>query len=158
MNINDKQDLADIIDFLKAANATGIDLPVPSSRKNSTGDTSQYADCWWDELIHWSEHHPEEWLGWADGGDEESSELIAYYVTIDAKDATLIVLSYPEGGFENCCLVPGHLTEREDIVKAWFGDKNIEDYRKGWDSGNPHAILVYCDIPNDWFGEVGKGD
>jgi hypothetical protein len=150
MNINDKQDLTDTMAFLRAENSSDINLTTASVRKNSTGDTLVYADTWWDELVQWGKDNPDQWIGDAKGEVPNASELIGYHVTIDGIKATLVILSYSQGGFEGCILVDGHITTMDDLIDAWFDETNIEDYKEGWECGNSHAILDYVDIPQDW--------
>ena len=116
MNINNPQHLSNVLNFIDGVNASGIQLPEPDGTLNSTGEKGPYPDCWWDELVQWGKDHPEEWIGEAKGETPNASELIGYHVSINAIEATLIVLSYSQGGFDNCALVPGHLKTMEDII------------------------------------------
>ena len=150
MDINNPQHLSNAMKFVDATNITEIELPPPDGAKNSTGDTRRYADCWWDELVQWGKDHPDTWIGDAKGEVPNASELIGYHVTINNIPATLVIMSYSQGGFENCVLYPGHLQNMEDLVDAWFGDESIEDYKEGWENGNSHSILDYTGIPEEW--------
>jgi hypothetical protein len=136
MEINNKQDIADLLDFLDGVNISSIDLPTPSGHRNS----------WWDELVAYGDTNPGSYIG----KSAKSSELLGYRAIVDGNPVTLVILSYSNGGEEGVVLVDGHLETIDDLVDAWLGDTTIDDYKESWDSGNSHAILDYVTIPEEW--------
>lgn len=140
MDINNKQDLSNLIEYLEGTSESVVRLPEPEKTDRVLLD----------DLITYGERHPDSCTEIRRDG----SSLFGYTATIDNLPVTLVLLSYDGGGEEGAVLVDGHLQSVDELTAAWMGDVDIEHYRAAWESGNGHAILDYLEIPEDWVSAV----
>ena len=132
MDINNKQNMSDLLAYLRGLNCSSVSLPAPSGQTNSTDEKGVYPATWWDELI-------EDYYGYNDyyiGARIDGTDLAGYKAVIDGSPATLVVLSYDNRDPEGVVLVDDHLA-LDDLVDAWLGNTDLAEHEG-------HVILEYA--------------
>jgi len=124
MDINNKQDLADLLNFIDGYNATNVCLPMPTGRKNSENDSRICTPSWWDEFYDYYEANSAKFIGIHIDG----AWLVGCNLFFDRDNIALVILSYDSSGFDGCCLTTNRLDTDQDLISAWLGNTSLSDH------------------------------
>jgi hypothetical protein len=125
MNITNKQQLANLMHHMDAANATAIALPQHNNARNSTGDKHRYSDTWYDELWSLRESDPDNTICINGNG----VYLYGYKFAIDGHPVCYVSMEYDTVEPLGCALVyDDGINSPADLVYAWLGDTTLSEH------------------------------